>query len=439
MTEQSKVHSCRVTPQDRLNYLLGVYSAVQQIGIVMKLSGRLDSEMLMQAMQLTLKKYPILSCSFVEDEIPYWEKFTGRIEESLLHVKFCSADEEALNSKAYLTKPMDWIKGPMVQAALFRSERDVLCIKISHLCADAVGLKEYTHLLASLYTRLYLKEPYDRIEKELLGGDAGFRDQGPLFEAAGITDISTFPLQEPGTASLWSIPSTLDNHTPAITTRTLDREQMTALICITKASGATVNDGLLAAYFRSIAKQPIYVEPRTLEKAVGITVDLRRYLPHRTTGTICNLSAMEIPAIEMDENDTFDVTLNKVKRAMDIIKDNKPGLSSAVGIERMAALPLSSAKAMFGDQVEMAKQAQMAMPLFTNLGVISETSIHFGDADVEACYMTAPMMYSPFFSMGASTYHNTLTLTVGYHTPAVSEESVSLLLDDVIYEFTTNV
>lgn len=438
MTEQQKFHSYPVTPQDRLNYLLGVYSAVQQIGIVMKLSSQLDTDLFMQAMQLTKKKYPILNCSFVEDEIPYWEKFTGRIEETILNVKFCSIDEEATMLKAFLAEPMDWIKGPMVQAALFRSEHDVLCIKISHLCADAAGLKEYAHLLASLYTRLYQKAPYDRIENELLRGEAGFRDQGPLFEAAGITDISTFPLQEPGTASLWSIPSTLDNHTPAVTTRTLDREQMIGLISITKANGTTVNDGLLAAYFRSIAKQAIYMEPRTIDKAIGITVDLRRYLPNRTTGTLCNLSAMEMPAIEMDENDSFEATLIKVKQAMDTIKDNKPGLSSAVGMERMASMPLSSAKAMFGSQVELAKQAQMALPLLTNLGIISKSSIHFGEAEVVESYMTAPMMYSPFFSVGASSYQNTLTLSVGYHTPAISEEAVSRLLDDMINEFTTN-
>ncbi|KOP67934.1 hypothetical protein AMS62_23760 [Bacillus sp. FJAT-18019] len=438
MTEQHKVHSYPVTPQDRMNYLLGVYSAVQQIGIVLKFSGQLDTDLLKQVLQLMLKKYPILSCRFVEDEIPYWDRFTGRIEESILNVKFCTTSEEAIMLKAHLAEPMEWITGPMVQATLFRSVCDVLCIKISHLCSDAAGLKEYTHLLASLYTRLYKKEPYERIEKELLGEEVGFRDQGPLFAAAGITDISSFPLQEPGTASLWSFPSTLDNHAPAITTQTLDREQMIGLISITKANGATVNDGLLASYFRSIAKQAIYMEPRTIEKAIGITVDLRRYLPNRTTGNLCNLSAMEMPAIEMDENESFKTTLQKVKRAMDIIKENKPGLSSAVGMEKMASMPLSSAKAMLGTQVEMAKQTRMALPLLTNLGVISDSSIYFGDVEAEEGYMTAPIMYSPFFSVGASTYQNVLTLSVGYHTPAVSKQAVSRLLDDMISEFTTN-
>ncbi|MGG3279379.1 condensation domain-containing protein [Paenibacillus solani] len=438
MTEHTNVHSYSVTPQDRMNYLLGVFSAVQQIGIVMKLSDQLDTDLFMQAVRLTIKKYPILSCRFVEDEVPYWEKFTGEIEDSILKIKTCTREEEALWLEAHLAEPMDWITGPMVQATLFRSERDVLCIKISHLCSDAAGLKEYTHLIASLYTRLHQKEPYDWIENELLGEEAGFRDQGPLFEAAGIADISTFPLQEPVTASLWSIPSTLDNLTPAITTRTLGREQMMRLISITKANGATVNDGLLAAYFRSIAKQAIYMEPRTIGKAIGITVNLRRYLPNRTTGTLCNLSAIEVPVIEMDEKEPLDMTLHKAKRAMDMIKENKPGISSAVGLEKMASMPLSSAKAMLGTQVEMAKQTQMALPLLTNLGVISESSIHFGDFEVEESYMTAPIMYSPFFSVGASTYQNTLTLSVGYHTPAVSENAVSRLLDDMISEFTTN-
>jgi len=211
---------------------------------------------------------------------------------------------------------------------------------------------------------------------------------------------------------------------------------MTKLLRRIKANSATVNDGLLAAYFRALGKQAVYMEPRTIEKAIGITVDLRRYLPNQTTGAVCNLSAMEMPVIAFDPNDTFDMTLSKASQAMRFIKDNRPGLSSAVGMERLAALPLSSAKEMMGKQHDMAAQMGMALPLLTNFGFIAKTLIRFGETEAEAGYMTSPIMLSPFFSLGASTYCHTLTLCVGYHTPAVSEQDVNRLLDDMISELT---
>ncbi|WP_167324108.1 hypothetical protein [Paenibacillus lactis] len=45
-------------------------------------------------------------------------------------------------------------------------------------------------------------------------------------------------------------------------------------------------------------------------------------------------------------------------------------------------------------------------------------------------------MLSPFFNLGASTYRNTLALSVGDHTPAVTWENVNRLLDDMVRELT---
>ncbi|GIP00612.1 hypothetical protein J14TS5_56970 [Paenibacillus lautus] len=84
----------------------------------------------------------------------------------------------------------------------------------------------------------------------------------------------------------------------------------------------------------------------------------------------------------------------------------------------------------------MACQQKMTLPLMTNFGVISEHDIQFGACYAVKSFMTSPIMYAPFFCMGASSYRNILSLCVGYHAPAVSEHEVSRLLDDMMMELT---
>ncbi|PEM78958.1 condensation protein, partial [Bacillus pseudomycoides] len=164
----------------------------------------------------------------------------------------------------------------------------------------------------------------------------------------------------------------------------------------------------------------------------GLTIDLRRYLPNHTTGAICNLSGMEMPVIKMEDDESFNQTLARVKQSMDKIKSQNPGLSSAAGMELLAGIKLSAVKEMYKQQYEQALQMGMALPLLTNFGVIADEPIKFGEVQAEDGYMTSPIMYAPFFTMGASSYNGRLTFTIGYHTPDTSKEKVDQFLESVV-------
>jgi len=194
----SEVSTYPVTPQDRMNYLLGLYSAVQQIGMVLHFPSRLDLDLLTLAIKLSIKKNPVLGCRYVDDDLPRWEALPSDAAKSILTVSIVSEEESTALIQSYLAQPMAWRDGPMVEARLFRTDKDCLCLKISHLCSDGTGVKEYTQLLASLYTRLLQGESYEAIEQDLLKSDGGFRDQAPLFTAAGISEPASFEPQSSG-------------------------------------------------------------------------------------------------------------------------------------------------------------------------------------------------------------------------------------------------
>lgn len=421
------------TVLDRMNDLLRM-SADQQITISLWFDGQIIEEILEQAMQLSLDMFPVLHCRYVAADEPYWERV--EMTSPLLAVVDCSnADRETL-SHEWITESGDRSHAPMVRAKLFRGGGDLLCVKISHLCSDARGLIEYIELLASIYSRLVQGETADVIVREWLHSkETRFRDHGPLFEATGVTDPRSAMKQDADHASLWAFPSNPDeNDQPRVTIRRIGQTEVGLLAEYARQCGATINDVLLAAYFRVLARQAVYAEPRTEEKAVGMTVDLRRYLAKRTTSMICNMSGMEMPAIVMKDRENFSETLGKVRAATSGIKEGMPGLSSVAGMALMATMPLSQAREALSQQIETAKKMKMALPLMTNFGKINADAIRFGAAEPVDGHMTAPIMYAPFFSVGVSSYRNVLTLSIGYHTPAVSTSAVSQLLEDMVDE-----
>ncbi|RWS45199.1 condensation protein [Bacillus mycoides] len=430
--EQSKFS---VTPQDRMNYLLGLYAADQQINAVLYFPVGISKEILEQSVRITLQLQPVLNSRFVENDIPYWEEHSSATNSPIC--LFTEGNDQELEIMAidFIKEPGDRIQGPMVQTKLLRgTTTDMLVVKLSHLCSDGAGVKEYINLLGAIYTQLSLGQSKNQIIKEFGEGNEGFRDQSHVFKYAGISDIkSAYRPNQEQQASLWSFPSQPNkNKSPKMSVRRLSHEQSLRLTRWTKAQQATLNDVIMTAYFRALSQFTVYAEPRTAEKMIGLTIDLRRYLPNYTTGAICNLSGMEMPVIKMEDDESFNQTLVRIKQSMDKIKSQNPGLSSAAGMELLAGMKLSVVKEMYSQQYEQALQMGMALPLLTNFGVIADEPIQFGEVQAEDGYMTSPIMYAPFFSMGASFYNGRLTFTIGYHTPDTSKEKVDKFLESVV-------
>ena len=323
----------------------------------------------------------------------------------------------------------------MVQTKLLRSNsKNILVVKLSHLCSDDAGVKGYINLLGTIYTQLSLGHSNEEIIKRFNAENDGFRDQSPVFKYAGVIDIKSAyrPSQEQQVA-LWSFPSQpIKNTYPKMAVRRLSHEQTLRLTQWVKAQQATLNDAIMTAYFRSLSHFAVYAEPRTAEKMIGLTIDLRRYLPNHTTGSICNLSGMEMPVIKMENDDSFNQTLVRVKESMATIKSQNPGLSSAAGMELLASKKLSEVKEMYKQQYELALQMGMALPLLTNFGSIADEPIKFGEVQAQDGYITSPIMYAPFFTMGASSYNGRLTFTIGYHSPDTTKEKVEQFLESVV-------
>ncbi len=135
---------------------------------------------------------PVLNSRFVENDIPYWEDISSATNSPIC--LFTEGNDQELEIMAidFIKEPGDRIQGPMVQTKLLRgTTTDMLVVKLSHLCSDGAGVKEYINLLGAIYTQLSLGQSKNQIMKEFGEGNESFRDQSHVFKYAGISDIKS--------------------------------------------------------------------------------------------------------------------------------------------------------------------------------------------------------------------------------------------------------
>ncbi|MCK4394804.1 hypothetical protein KAX17_18045, partial [Candidatus Bipolaricaulota bacterium] len=138
---------------------LGRNGADQQARCVISFAGRINANQMAHAVRLTIDVEPVLSCRFVvRPWRPYWERRDDLDQIELLSVvKGAHLKDELWR---FVTMPLDPFADPQVQASIFRSDRDTLCIKLNHVAADGEGVKQYAYLLATTYRKLTTDPSY---------------------------------------------------------------------------------------------------------------------------------------------------------------------------------------------------------------------------------------------------------------------------------------
>jgi NRPS condensation-like uncharacterized protein len=414
-------------PQDVFNYMARYFFSNYQIQCVLKLDGRIDALRLAKAVKLTIEAEPVLGSRFIENsDICYWKTQT-KIDEN----KICLVRETDNNTEQeiqnFLTASLESYGDPQIQIQVLRGENDVLCLKVNHACSDGGGVKEYIQRLAQVYTALCENPAYS-----LPTNMTGRRDQGQLFECLGVEDSRT--LWNPALAELqptWAFPCGRgENERPAFLIRHLEEEGYQALKAYVSRVGVTINDVLLTAYYRALFEmvKPEYDVPME----ILVTVDLRRYLPARKAEAICNLSGFVNARVARIAGELFTDTVNRVHREMKKHKSSQPGLHSAAIFEMLGQMPFSQVLSMFQTSRREAVQNGLASPFLSNLGVISDIPIRFGEREAVAGYMVTPIMFSPGFMLGVSTYRDVLTLTAGVYQSTVQYEKVEEFLDRIV-------
>lgn len=412
---------------DRACYLLGYGYYNMQIQAVIAFAQQLDKDVLKKAVRLSLDAEPVLRCRFIEDDKqPYWQSLEN--SDKMQWLEFVQSDNKQAAIEQFLKSPF-YCEEQMLNARLIRvNDNDTLCVKISHACSDAGGLKQYLHLLAQIYSSLledsqYKPEPNTR--RRL--------DQKSYFEALGIKEPLALldPRSQPPPSATWAFPyHSFEAKEVQTSMRRFDGESFDRIKAFGKFSEVTINTVILTAYYRSLFK--ILNPPSGDDREIGVTMDLRQFFKTEPSQDICNLSVTLLSKTCRVEEEAFPETLKRVSMSMDELKQAQAELSQAVMIEAQDALEYSQLIALFQAVRPRVLETGKLSPTLTNTGIISP--LEFGQFSACDAYLVPPAVYAPGFLLGVSTYDRTLTLLTSYCEPSHRTADVTALMDFMVDE-----
>lgn len=339
---------------------------------ILTFDGRLDKDRITRAIRLGLDAEPVLGCRFVwHPRRPYWERSLD-----LVSIPPCSV-VEARDLEAelgeFLASPLDPLEGIQVRARLFRGAQDVLCIKLTHESGDATAAFDYLALVAKIYRELGTNPAY------CPPVNLGRRGQGQVFQNVGFLSLLRACFRFSFPRSRWNFPQGCGRPMGGrFAMRRIGPEGRTRMKSYCQKHQVSVNDLMTAAYFRALCE--LLDPPPDIPLRFQMSVDLRRHLPSRRAGAVCNLSGAFFPVLRRKFGDTLEDTVAEVHRMMEASRPSCPWLGGALLLE---AVPFSLLRRIAPRLMSRQLASGRIMPWLTHMGIMDRRLPDFGDIDLK--------------------------------------------------------
>jgi len=395
---------------------------------VIKFSGRIDASRMARAVRLSLDVEPVLGCRFVERKWrPYWERIAGIESCNPFTVETVSGNDNGIHE--FMAGTIDPASGPLVRVRLFRSDTDTLCIILHHMAADGVGIRRYAYLLAKIYRRLKQDKDYSPHPTS-----QNSRGIGRVLKQVPPMDILKGCLSFMYPRPVWSFPTTRQKPAGKIfLKRRITGDRFDNLMAYCKREGVTVNDALLAAYYRAMFR--VTGVPENRNYPLQMTVDLRRHLTEGLEDTICNLSGTFYPSIRFLKTDRFKDTVEKTHAVMKKAKKKQPWIGSLVCLELVfGILGFSMAKRLFQAGMRREMAAGKTHPYYAKGGIIDPETLRFDDAAISDVEIFGTVPYPPASMLAIYTFKNTMVFTTPYCSDSVDSHKMEEFLDEFLQE-----
>lgn len=388
---------------DQLQYLYQVTKFNDhQVHCVIEFENSINANILEKAVNQLIRTYPILSRVYHNHGgKSYWADAKRAGWKELFIVVHKKEDFDRFTLGKILED-----KGPQIKVCLLKAQKDALSIIFNHMVTDGAGVKQCIYCLASIYSKLVMNPNY--VSENLLDGNRSYRK---ILEGISFKEkckILFLHNKENNQNSRITFPmSNEDNISPFLLVHHLPKERFHKLQEYGKASHTTVNDVLLTAYFRSLAKM---LDLYGKSISIPIMIDMRRYLKNKRQESLTNLSSTAIIKIIVEKGESFCDTLTKVNSEMQSKKDNYLGLNTFIKLNILYKL--------FGRKLsfQILKIALKNPPIcMTNIGIIDSKQLSFEGSSIANSFMFGSIKYRPHFQIAVSSYDDTLTLTVNLY------------------------
>jgi len=399
---------------DQMQYFFKEYNDHQLHGVIY-FEDKLNKYLIKKAVLLSLDIVPILGSRFVINKFhTYWEKVNDfNDSEVISFVESTNPDEEI---QRFTTKMTNEFTGPQLMVRVIRSSnKDTLCIVMNHMVCDGAGFKEYLYLLGDVYTRL-------QNDASSLKYEIGDRSSKQIYKNFSIIErLKIFFLSNEPSKNKNNIRFPLynkqDNLTPYILTYKLSQNRFELLKKYSKEHSVTINDIILAAYYRVLYRMLNLKQDTSL--TIPCMIDLRRYITNKNVIGICNLSSMVMCNLVDNVGENFDETVKKVNSEMNEKKMGYAGLHGLSTVNLLfKILPFSIVKKI------IKKKYVNPMIGITNIGIIDSRRLKFDKILIKDAFVTGSIKYPPYFQLALTSYNNSITFTVNLY---ASEIDIDLI------------
>jgi NRPS condensation-like uncharacterized protein len=196
------------------------------------------------------------------------------------------------------------------------------------------------------------------------------------------------------------------------------------------ARGATMNDMLLAAYFRAIVST--LGPPCEARVPISFTVDLRRFLPAGDGQRVMVMPNSLWACFDVVEGDTFETTLRRVVETTSRHRESLWGVKLVRQLAPwLAALTYTprtwSMRAVF----RMVARSAGSISSLMNIGVYDHSRLIFAGEVPISAYSLGPPLLGAGLALTASTYSDTLTLWTSARQEQVDPRTLQRLIDSL--------
>ena len=416
-----------------------------QIDLVLRAQGRFDYPRLCRALRLFFDAEPVAGCRLVPGWWRGWWVRRADLDEIAPWQLIETEDPEGALGAALQTQ-VHCSSDPLIHLWLIRGEADTLVLKVSHVLADAGGVKDAAYRISELY-RALKADPEYRPEPNL--STRSLRQLLPHLGLRGIWGAWVQGLRNAfGTLRgglRWSFPSRWPERlglgaeagdlrqlvVPLAGPGAGDRFQ--ALKAWGKARGATLNDLVMAAYFRALRR----LGAAEARLRATTTADLRlHHLPEGRAPAVCNLSGFNYLDIGRELGASFEETVAKVSAETRRKKAGSIGLGDPAAIAVWAKTFPFAIAGWLAHQLCKTLPRTTPHPPLTNMGPIDASRLDFGELEFDWAYTAVPILFPPLVGFGLSGFKETLTLTAGFCASGIEEAQVREFLESMVAELT---
>jgi NRPS condensation-like uncharacterized protein len=395
------------TADDVAIHVMRSFSQHLDLGFHLEFDGRLDPAILERAVRLSLDAQPVLGCALVTRSFSSSWQRVGDLDE---HIPFSTldTDDPERDSVRFRTTPID-DAGPHVLVRLLRArETDYVSAVVGHDAADGQGLKQYAYLLADIYSRLLRDPSYVPVPD--LRPRPSAKDVWANLSTGQRAESKSVPSM---TMPNWKAPRiAAEGRGRTIRELRVVPERFRAAKEYGSDRGATVNALLLTAFFRAVAD--LYPPPSGQPMSLPFTVDYRRYLPAATDVPISNVAVSIWLGVTFVPGERFDATLARVEEQLSVWRAGTWGVQGLMQSTAVSKFGSGPTTAMMRAVMGSMSNSQRTSPVFTNIGVLDEHRLRFGDRVPVSARLNGPASFGASLVPTISTYRDELTVSMGF-------------------------